>query len=92
VVTRTDDESSILEAIAKAGEPVEMFELIHAVTPAPEKYDGRTRETKAFHARTIELIGVFIGLCEQGVLIETREADGQNPSLFALAEDADPAR
>lgn len=82
----TNDEQLILDAIRETGEPVEMFELVHRLAPPPTTRDGRRREVKAWHARTIELIKAIVGLWDRGILTETR--DGDELPVYSIAKEA----
>lgn len=81
----TADEQAILKALADAGEPTDMFTIVHQVAPPPQTTDGRTREHKAWSTRSIDLIRVFINLYERGFILETVPSDGEHGSRFELA-------
>ena len=82
-MTRTADEQLILDELKRQNQPSDMFSILHAVEPPPDTTDGRRREVKAHHVRFVQLVRVFLGLWEQGTIIETYSDEAGH--LYELA-------
>lgn len=80
------DERAILQVLADAPAPLDLFTAFCAINPQPESRDGRSRENRLWRDRQLELGDVLIALYEAGFIIDAVKADGWNADRYAATE------
>lgn len=80
-MTTTTDQQSILDALAAADRPADMFEIVHTVAPPPTDVDGHSREVRQWRTRAADLLRDFVRLWEAGLIVEIVEPHGHRYQL-----------